>query len=178
MPTGKQPLLTAFFAPMGRITPKTDNVSVNNKSEKRKFIAGFNKKNDPDKTRQWEGYLFIAEDNFREYTVINLLPRPNYELKMEVPAGYKVASATVDNDSALTHIQVVEQFRRQKIGSELVRFIKNCCKQFTVFGGTEHNSRYRLTEQGAALVTYCVANKILASTQVITAFVPRSPMLK
>lgn len=170
-----QRLITSFFGGADYKPHVKDTVTQVNKNEKRKFLKEFNKKDSCDASKQWDGYLFIANNNFTEYSVITLLPRPNYQLKKVIPIGYEVATATVDDNSALTHILVNESFRRKKIGSQLIRFIKNCCPKFIVFGGTTHNSRYRLTSEGAALMKHCVENKILSSTQVIIGSVPESP---
>lgn len=174
MPLDQRPI-TLFFAKGDYKAQTNERVTPGNKNEKRKYLKEFNKKDSCDASKQWERYLFIATNNFTEYSVVNLLARPNYQLKKVIPVGFEVATATVDDNSALTHISVKEPFRRQKIGAQLIRFIKHCCPKFIVFGGTEHNSRYRLTQEGAALMEYCVSNKILSPTQVIVGNVPESP---
>jgi hypothetical protein len=86
----------------------------------------------------------------------------------------EVQYATVDSNSALTHIHVGENFRRQGNGKQLIRFINKHDTQFHVFAGVEYNSRYRLTEEGAALICTCQRAGILADDQVILD-VPSSP---
>lgn len=152
-------------------------VSNIHKGAKRAFMMFENKKS-YDKTHQWNNYLFIATNNFTEYKVTNTIPMASKQSKEVFPSGTTIATATVDDDSALTNIEVNAKIRRQGIGTELIRFIKNACPQFVVFGGSEHNSRYRLTHEGAALIEHCRRKKILKAEQVIVDFVPESPLVR
>lgn len=122
------------------------------------------------------GYFFCASANFTEYHVYTTADQVIFvnDLKKHVPSNTLVAHAKVDSDSALEHISVDEAFRRQGIGTALIRFIYKCDKQFYVYSGTEHNSRYRLTCEGAALIRACQQKGILSEEQVILG-VPESP---
>lgn len=128
-------------------------------------------------TRAHKGVLYVALNEFREFIAINLFSRLDSISNSIVPSGEKIAEATVDDDDALTFISVDPRFRRQKIGSELIRFMKQRCEQFHVFGGQECNSRYRLTREGMALIRYCLAQAILKHEDFIgsDAPVPSSP---
>ena len=123
------------------------------------------------------GYFFCASSNFCEYhvhTTIDKVVNANGQDAF-VPKGTCVATAIVDSDSSLEHISVEALFRRQGIGKKLIRFINKHDSQFHVFTGIEHNSRYRLTEDGAALVHACQRAGIIQYDQIIEATVPQSP---
>lgn len=122
------------------------------------------------------GYFFCASSNFTEYHVYTTADQVIFVngFKKHVPSNTLVAHAKVDSDSALEHISVDEAFRRQGIGKTLIRFINKCDTQFFVYSGTEHNSRYRLTCEGAALIRACQQKGILSEEQVILG-VPESP---
>lgn len=184
-PAPKQKTLTCFFKPLEEKKDENTSLYANmtpyNKAANFKDVRAYLKKIDSqrqnaDRWLHWEGFLFLATNNFRDYQVLTMIPRANF--LAHYPSGFVVATATVDDDSALTHIQVHSDFRRQKIGSELIRFISKACKQFTVYGGNgTTNSRYRLTKEGAHLITYCQKKDILKHTQVILGSVPESPAL-
>lgn len=126
-----------------------------------------------DAVRTYKGYCYSTTNNFREYEVHTI---GDHLLEGHfLPEGTKIASATVDDDSTLESIFVAKKFRRQGIGKNLIHFIKKCDTQFHVYAGTEHNSRYRLTEEGAALIHACQCDGILEDSQVIMGFVPKSP---
>lgn len=82
---------------------------------------------------------------------------------------------SIDSDSALTHVSVDSLFQKQGIGTQLIRFINKHAPQFHVYAGVEHNSRYRLTQEGAALIQSCQRKGILDEEQVILNIVPTSP---
>ena len=187
-----QKLISDFFKPKQKrfITDYFKYASADHAIKKRKDIAylpakdyklarEFFKKRrylyDAVATRQ--GYCFCASANFCEYQVYTVNDRcvKNKNEKVFMPAGSLVASATVDNDSALTHISVETAFRRQGIGKQLIRFINKHDTQFHVYAGVAHNSRYRLTEEGAALIHACQSSGILDDEQVIPSTVPCSP---
>ena len=94
------------------------------------------------------GYCFCATANFSDYAVYTTKDRLMIIAgkKHLIQKGTCIATAKIDNDSALEHIQVSPLFRRQGIGKKLIRFIDQRAPQFHVFAGVENNSRYRLTE--------------------------------
>ena len=120
-----------------------------------------------------DGYFFCATNNFREYSVETIIDR--LIVGVIVPAGTSVATATIDDDSALENIAVEAGFRRQGVGKHLIHFINKHDKQFHVYAGTEHNSRYRLTQEGAALIRACQREGVLDDEDVILGSVPPSP---
>ncbi len=138
----------------------------------RKFQEQLKKKEGklPENRKYWRGYMFYATNNFSEYTVVSMIAKTDQN-KIYSP-GTRVATASIDEDSVLTHIEVEKPFQNQKVGSELIRFISQRAPEFMVFGGTGYNSRYRLTSEGAKLVTSCVTNGILKTEQVIMACPP------
>lgn len=177
--SNSQALITRFFQQENKDEKQEGIHSEKNtgfsKSVKRKFLTDTRKKLQ-DATHNWNGYLFIANNNYSEFSVINIDPnRRNESAQTLVGLGKVIATASVDEDSALTHIEVKEGFKRKKIGSHLIYFMKSVCPQFLIYGGTQNNSRYRLTTDGAALVQYCLSKKILNEDQVIKNEVPMSP---
>lgn len=96
-------------------------------------------------TRKYGEYIYCASDDCTDYSVYTAkdkyVPTENGDDRC-IHAGTKVATAMVDDTSALEHIHVESNFRRQGIGKNLIRFINKCDKKFIVFGGVEHNSRY------------------------------------
>jgi hypothetical protein len=177
-PPTKQTLITRFLpvAPTYHTKKQSDTLTFKEKLSRTRFRKCLVADNPFDAKREWNNYLFCASSNFCEYKVVTLISRNDYRSKVQHPPGFVVATATVDDNSALESIEVKDGFRRQRIGTELVRFINSCCGKFIVFGGTEHNSRYRLTGEGAKLMRHCVSQKILDDTQVIFS-VPPSPSL-
>ena len=123
------------------------------------------------------GYCFCATANFSDYAVYTTTDRLMIIAgkKHLIQKGTCIATAKIDNDSALEHIQVSPLFRRQGIGKKLIRFINQRAPQFHVFAGIEHNSRYRLTDEGALLIKSCQKAGILSDEQVILNMVPPSP---
>jgi hypothetical protein len=124
-------------------------------------------------TKTKNSIIYRASNNFKEYEAIcssdTILPNGS-----KCHAGEILGTASIDSESALTAIHVEKSYRRNKIGTNLIRFIKKCCKQFTVYVGTENNSRYRLSEEGAKLIRFCEVQRILDYQQIIEAS-PISP---
>lgn len=119
------------------------------------------------------GYFFCASANFCEYhvyTTIDRVVRSN-DQDTFIQKGTCIATAIIDDNSSLEHISVEALFRRQGIGKKLIRFINKHDTQFHVFTGIEHNSRYRLTEEGAALIHACQHAGIIQYEQIIEATV-------
>lgn len=135
-------------------------------SFKNTFFKTINKSH-YDATCTWQGYFFTATNNFREFTVKTIIPIVDNKQDYQYESGTKVATASVDDNSVLTHIEVEEKFRRRGIGTALVRFMKRACPKFMVFGGVEENSRYRLTDEGGKLITHCQKKGILAAEDII-----------
>ena len=149
----KQKKLTAFFRPL-HLTATAQKIDSYDRQIAASQVKIFHKahpKHIYDKSHSWKGYSFIATNNFREYSVKTMTARNHRDLDFLIPAGFTVANATVDDDSALTHLEVHQLFQRLGIGRELLRFIKNSDKQFIIYGGTSNNSRYRLTAEGAGV---------------------------
>ena len=65
--------------------------------------------------------------------------------------------------------------QHQGIGTQLIRFINSHAQQFHVCAGIEHNSRYRLTQEGAAIIQSYQRKGILDDERVILNVVPMSP---
>ncbi len=141
---------------------------------KKKFLESLKKEGRlPENRKYWKDYMFSCDDNFSEYKVTLLTHKSGLNNKLFYP-GLSVGTATIDDNSALTHINVIEGFRRQKIGTQLIKFINERNPsdvigpgRFVVFRGVEVNSRYRLTEEGAKLIKHCEKQKILSSEQII-----------
>lgn len=175
-----QRLITDYYKPSALIQPKEEMKSYRYKSvidyqQSRRYLQKYKHLVDAAQTKN--GYYFCAQANYTEYSVHTTIDRlliVNNE-KILVSRGACVATAMVDSDSALEHVSVENLFRRQGIGKNLIRFINKHDTQFHVFGGVEHNSRYRLTEEGAALIQSCQRAGILDEEQVILSFVPNSP---
>lgn len=131
-----------------------------------------------DRVHADKGYVFVATDNFSDYKVYTAVDRmiltDNGQYKT-ISVGTEVGEATVDGNSALTHIEVGADFQREGIGSHLIQFIFKCCRQFQVYVDSSVNSRYRLSHEGAALIASCQRRGILGDLQVIPATPPASP---
>lgn len=173
----QQSLITDFFKL--KYTANTSNIYHYNHKQhykkSRQYLNTHKLQTDAAATRG--GYYFCAIANFTEYSVYTTMDRCIFIDKRPhvVWAGTLVASATIDDNSALEHIHVEPILRRQGIGKALIRFINKHDQQFHVYAGTEHNSRYRLTEEGAGLIRACQHAGILQHEQVILGFVPPSP---
>lgn len=178
-PKRKQ-LITDYFKPKntsavpqhGRLFPYNPNVDY---KQSRAFLQ--KRKSSCDAIMTRNGYCFCATANFSDYAVYTTTDRLMIIAgkKHLVPKGMCIATAKIDNDSALEHIQVSPLFRRQGIGKKLIRFIDQRAPQFHVFAGIEHNSRYRLTDEGVLLIRSCQKAGILSDEQVILNMVPPSP---
>lgn len=169
-PTHSAPPLPPTKTEFPPYNPKRDYKYVKN-YVKNKISSSF------DSVHTWQGYCFIASNNFREYKIINTIPRPDRFTNQVYQPGLEVGSATIDDDSALTNIEVIIPFRGKGLGTELIKFMNNCCEQFHVFAGTGENSRYQLTEEGAGFIKSCKQKGILDEEQVILNHVPPSPSL-
>ena len=171
-------LITDYFKPEPKACKKARLFKYNPKdhySKSRRYMN--NNRGQYDACSARKGYFYCATNNFTEYQVYLIgdhLLTVN-DKKALVPMGTLVAEATVDDDSALEHISVESTFRRQGIGRNLIRFINKHDTQFHVYAGTEENSRYRLTEEGAVLIRDCEKRGILKTEQVILNYVPPSP---
>lgn len=121
--------------------------------------------------------LFVANSDFSEFNVYKIMGTTFKELEDSMRTS--IANAQVDGEGALSFISVKESYRRQGIGTEIIRFINERMpeKDFIIFGGQEHNSRYRLTEQGMNLIMSCLRKRIIQPRQFIGNEVPRSPSL-
>lgn len=173
----KNPRITDYFPRLSGIKKYQSNQHY---FLVRTFAQNFLKKccNDykPNAYRTRKGYFFIADNNFQEYSVYLAIDKVVMEKGVynTKRAGLKVGEATIDNNSALSSIEIYQEHRRNGIGTELIRFIKHCDGQFHVHCGIENNSRYRLTEEGAKLIHACVNKKILTEDDLL-AGVPTSP---
>ena len=83
---------------------------------------------------------------------------------IEAITRQKVGELELDDDYCLQHLWVSEFHRRRGIGTNIVRFA-NHIKPITVCINTSYNSRYRLTNEGAALIRACQAKGILQDEQ-------------
>ena len=87
----------------------------------------------------------------------------------------RVATAEVDDGYYLEHIEVKPDYRRRGIGLQLIRSANIALKgKLVVCGGIDQNSRYRLTNEGAALINACLDKGLLKDDQVIPDL-PTSP---
>lgn len=185
-----QSLITAFFYPKQKLLIPDDSSNESSfRTKKKQYISLYNRrldyirpcfykekfKNSSDRLWMPKGYCFVANCNFTEYRVYTRINRCMGN-KMLFESGDCIATATVDADSALEHINVEESLQGTGIGTKLIRFINTCDKQFYVYSGIEHNSRYRLTEQGARLIRACQRKGILKDNQILHD-VPSSPRL-
>lgn len=169
-----QTLITDFFKP--EIEKKISHYSVTR--DYRQSYRYFKKhKAASDAIRTHRGYCYRATGDFNEYNVYTTYDRfvLSQGKKIFVSAGTHIATASIDSDSALTHVSVISLFQKQGIGTQLIRFINTHAPQFHVYAGVEHNSRYRLTQEGAALIQSCQKKGILEEEQVILNMVPMSP---
>jgi len=179
--TKKKNLITNYFKPVNvsATQVKTEKLPFYKPKidykKSRHYLKKHQYRYDASATRN--GYCYCASGNFSEYTVYTTHDRVMRikDQNIFIPSGSLVAEAKIDSDSALEHISVDERFRRQGIGKNLIRFISKHDMQFHVYAGVEHNSRYRLTEEGAALVHACQHFGILEDEQVILSTVPCSP---
>jgi len=168
-------LITDYFKPkrlsenLSFYTPSRDYRESRRYLKMRKHIY------DAHQTRK--GYYYCATGDYSEYHVYSVINRPllSKGKKIIIPEGACVARAIVDSNSSLEHISVEPLFQRQGIGKNLIRFINKHDTQFHVYAGIENNSRYRLTQEGAALIRSCEEAGILDEEQVILNFVPQSP---
>ncbi len=137
-------------------------------------------KSTSDAIRTYCGYCYRATGDFYEYNVYTTFDKfmIHHGKKIFIPAETHIATASIDSDSALTHVSVDLLFQKQGIGTQLIRFINKCAPQFHVYAGIEHNSRYRLTQEGAALIQSCQRKSILDEEQVILNMVPTSPSIR
>ena len=123
----------------------------------------------------WKGFAFVATNNFSEWTVKTSYLRNDYRAEKIYEDGHTVGTATIDENSALVHIQIDDPFRRMGLATKLISFINKTCPQFHVYAGVQNNSRYRLTEEGAKLINACQRKNILDDEKVILNTVPPSP---
>ena len=171
-----QTLITDFFKPQSYVAKKSQHYSVSRDyAQSYKYFKKHKSKSDAIRTHR--GYCYRATGDFNEYNVYTTFDKfVIYQgKKIFIPAGTRIATASIDSDSALTHISVDSLFRKQGIGTQLIRFINTHAPQFHVYAGIEHNSRYRLTQEGAALIQSCQRKGILDDEQVILHMVPTSP---
>lgn len=133
-----------------------------------------------DAIRTHSGYCYRATGDFSEYNAYTTFDKlvVHQHKNFFIKAGTHIATASIDSDSALTHISVDSLFQKQGIGTQLIRFINKHAPQFHVYAGIEHNSRYRLTQEGASLIQSCQRKGILDDEQVILNTVPTSPSIR
>ena len=187
--TKAQRLITDFFKPKNKKSQKLITDFFKSSPEKKmshysavrdyaKSYRYFKKfKPTSDAIRTYYGYCYRATGDFSEYNVYTTFDKytiHDYK-KIFIKAGTHIATASIDSDSALTHVSVDSLFQKQGIGTQLIRFINKHAPQFHVYAGVEHNSRYRLTQEGAALIQSCQRKSILDEEQVILNIVPTSP---
>lgn len=78
-----------------------------------------------------------------------------------------VAELELDDEYVLQHVHVSENYRRQGIGLWLVKLANQATEgRLLVCSNISYNSRYRLTTEGAALISACQAKKIILPEQV------------
>lgn len=169
MPT-EQRLITHFFANKNAILKNEKKLmykSSRDYSNAKAYLKKHKSFYDAAATRQ--GYFYAASANFTEYHVYTTRDQVKVinHIEKHIPAGTRVATAKIDNDSALEHIAVEPLFRRQGIGITLMKFIKQCDPQLYAYGGVEYNSRYRLTNEGAALINACIQKGILKDEEIL-----------
>ncbi len=175
----KKGLITDYFKPLEPTKIKTEKSSFYKPKVDYKKSREYLKKHrhlyNASKTKN--GYCYCASSDFTEYAVYTTHDRfvRFRDQEIFITRGTRIAEAKTDSDSALEHISVDERFRRQGIGKNLIRFINKHDQQFHVYAGVEYNSRYRLTEEGAALIRACEDSGILNNEQVILGTVPCSP---
>ena len=176
-PKGSQKLITDFFKPsfenkLHHYSPTRDYPKSYKYLKKHKLSS--------DAIRLYQGYCYRATGDFTEYNVYTTFDRADRHQgrNIFIKAGTHVATASIDSDSALTHISVESFFQKQGIGTQLIRFIHKHAPQFHVYAGIEYNSRYRLTQEGAVLIQSCQRKGILDYEQVILNIVPTSPSIR
>jgi GNAT superfamily N-acetyltransferase len=83
-----------------------------------------------------------------------------------------VAELEVDSDHWLEHVHVEYGYQRRGLGSRLIHYANQFCLQegeqehgMTICVGVSVNTRYRLTEEGAALANACLRKGILQQEQ-------------
>jgi GNAT superfamily N-acetyltransferase len=165
--------LTNFFSPKEGVTLRKPIYT--NPAKQRAYKKKVNEdKEHVDNQFIWNNYVFKATNNFTLFKVTTLIPHSTATKHFD--PGFPVASAEVDDGSALINIEVHKDFRRKGIGTRLIKFMNKVCEQFHVYIDKSHNSRYRLTEEGAALIYHCEKKEgILDHTQIIESTVPPSP---
>lgn len=78
-----------------------------------------------------------------------------------------IAELELDDGYILQHVHVLESYRRQGIGLWLVRLANQTTEgRFLACSNVSYNSRYRLTTEGAALISACQAKKIILPEQI------------
>lgn len=92
-----------------------------------------------------------------------------------------IAELEIDSDYWLEHIHVDAKYQKKGIGSKLIEYANKFALRE---GGLEYgiaicvstgvNTRYRLTDEGVALINSCIRKKILLEDQVFNS-VPQSP---
>lgn len=175
-PRHSKRLITDFFKPT-KITERTYYYSPKTDyAQSHRYLMQHKPGADAIQTRG--GYCYRTTNQFSEYCVYTTMDTfvINKGKKEFVKKGTKIATASIDDNSALTHITVETAYQRKGIGTELIRYINKCAPKFHVFAGTAHNSRYRLTEEGAILIQGCQQKGILDNEQVILDRVPMSPL--
>lgn len=166
----KQMTLSYFFNPrqIQKIHSTTSSkLDRCNTREKFRFLKKANLNHYDKFKKDPDGYLFIATNNFTHYEIISSQPRLGFSQLQYFDAGTRIGTAEIDDDGALTLIEIHKEFRRKGLGAKLVKFINSACEKFTVFSGTECNSRYTLTHEGAKLIEHCVEKGILEHEQLI-----------
>ena len=128
-----QTLITAFFYPKQKLLiPDGSSNESACRAKKKQYISQYNTrldykiscfykqkfKNSSDRLWVYKGYCFVARSNFTEYTVYTTINRCIGH-KMIFQPGNCIATATVDADSALEHINVEESLRGTGIGTKL-----------------------------------------------------------
>ena len=175
----KKELITDYFKPVNAPPVKTEKLHFYKPKIDYKKSRDYLKKHRHlyNASTTKNGYCYCASSDFSEYAVYTTHDHVMrfHDQDIFIARGARVAEAKTDSDSALEHISVNERFRRQGIGKNLIRFINKHDQQFHVYAGVEHNSRYRLTEEGAALIRACEDSGILNEEQVILSTVPCSP---
>jgi GNAT superfamily N-acetyltransferase len=106
-----------------------------------------------------------------EYTFYVIDPRTNST----------IAELEIDSDHWLEHVHVDAPYQKHGIGAKLIYFANQhaLLESNNRFGiaicvGTSVNTRYRLTNEGAALINSCIRNGILKDEQTFYE-TPQSP---
>jgi GNAT superfamily N-acetyltransferase len=170
----RQKLITDFIWRGGAKVPLTKKIN-----RRRYNTQGYQKllSVPAERSIKRNGFLFRATNNYTQFTVHTTVDScevcDNKEKFIE--SGTQIATATIDSDSSLTFIEVRKEFRRRGIGTNLIRFINECAPQFHCFGGSEHNSTYRMLADGRSLIISCINKGILKHDQLLEGTLPRSP---